>query len=82
VRAATGGGANDEEARGAESRAGFIHEVGIANKELCEALCWLQLLEEAALAVDGELSALIRDADELVAILTASLRCFGSALTD
>jgi four helix bundle protein len=37
LRAATGGGANYEEARGAESRADFIHKVGIANKELREA---------------------------------------------
>ena len=29
VRAATGGGANYEEAHGAESRADFIHKVGI-----------------------------------------------------
>ena len=36
VRSATGGGANYEEARGAESRADFIHKVGIANKELRE----------------------------------------------
>lgn len=52
VRAATGGGSNHEEARGAESRADFIHEVGIANKELREALYWLQLTEEAALVED------------------------------
>lgn len=74
VRAATGGGANYEEARGAESRADFIHKVGIANKELREALYWLQLTEEATLVVDGELPTLIREADELVAILTSSIR--------
>jgi four helix bundle protein len=61
VRAATGGGANYEEARGAESRADFIHKVGIANKELREALYWLRLTEEAALVTDNELAALIRD---------------------
>src|SRR4051812_48340744 len=74
VRAATGGGANYEEARGAESRADFIHKVGIANKELREALYWLRLTEEAALVADSDLAALIREADELVAILTASIR--------
>ena len=74
VRAATGGGANYEEARGAESRAEFIHKVGIANKELREALYWLRLTEEATLVADGELAALIREADELVAILTSSIR--------
>src|SRR3954463_8028985 len=74
VRAATGGGANYEEARGAESRADFIHKVGISNKELREALYWLRLTEEAALVADSELASLIREADELVAILTASIR--------
>lgn len=68
------GGANYEEARGAESRADFIHKVGIANKELREALYWLRLTEEAALVTDSDLAALIREADELVAILTASIR--------
>lgn len=74
VRAATGGGANYEEARGGESRADFIHKLGIANKEVREALYWLQLTQEAALIVDAELDALVREADELVAILTSSIR--------
>lgn len=74
VRAATGGGANYEEARGAESRADFIHKVGIANKELREALYWLRLTEQAALVAQDDLTALIREADELVAILTASIK--------
>jgi four helix bundle protein len=74
VRAATGGGANYEEARGAESRADFIHKLGIANKEVRESLYWLQLTQEAALLVDGELDALVREADELVAILTSSIK--------
>jgi four helix bundle protein len=74
VRAATGGGANYEEARGAESRADFIHKLGVANKEVREALYWLQLTQEAALVLDGELDALVREADELVAILTSSIK--------
>jgi len=74
VRAATGGGANYEEARGAESLADFIHKLGIANKEVREALYWLQLTQEAAVVVDDELSALVREADELVAILTSSIK--------
>lgn len=74
VRAATSGGANYEEARGAESRADFIHKVGIANKELREALYWLRLAAEAALVPDSDLPALIQEANELVAIFTASIR--------
>jgi len=74
VRAATGGGANYEEARGAESRADFIHKTGIANKEVREALYWLRLAHEADLLTDGKTDDLINEADELVAILTASIR--------
>jgi four helix bundle protein len=74
VRAATGGGANYEEARGAESRADFIHKVGVANKEVREALYWLRLAQDAMLVVDGDLDVLVREANELVAILTASIK--------
>jgi four helix bundle protein len=74
VRAATGGGSNYEEARGGESRADFIHKLGIANKEMREALYWLQVTRDAQLVEDAELEALVREADELVAILTSSIR--------
>ena len=37
VRSATGGGANYEEARAAESRDDFIHKLGVAAKEIREA---------------------------------------------
>ncbi len=73
VRAATGGGANYEEARGAESLADFIHKLAIANKELREALYWLQLAFEADLDRAGELPVLIGEANQLVAMLTASI---------
>jgi four helix bundle protein len=74
VRAATGGGANYEEARGAESRADFIHKVGVANKEMREALYWLRLVQDADLVVSDDVDALVREADELIAILTASIK--------
>ena len=74
VRAATGGGSNYEEARGAESRADFVHKVGVANKEMREALYWLRLVQDAELVVGEQLAALVREADELVAILTASIK--------
>jgi four helix bundle protein len=74
VRAATGGGANYEEARGAESRADFIHKVAIANKEVRETLYWLQLARDVGLAADEpELDAYIGEAAELCAILRASI---------
>ena len=74
VRAATGGGSNYEEARGAESRADFIHKIGVANKEVREALYWLLLTKDAALLQSGDLDALVQEANELVAILTSSIK--------
>ena len=39
-----------------------------------EALYWLRLVQDAELAVSGDVAALVREADELVAILTASIK--------
>jgi four helix bundle protein len=73
VRAASGGGSNYEEARGAESRADFIHKVAISTKELREALYWLALAQDAEL-FDVSVEDLLREANELVAILTSSVK--------
>ncbi len=73
MRAASGGGSNYEEARGAESRADFIHKVAVAAKELRESLYWLALAQEAEL-FDVDVEALVREANELVAILTSSVK--------
>src|SRR5687768_16943418 len=45
IRSATGGGANYEEGRAAESRNDFIHKVGIAAKEIRETVFWLELIK-------------------------------------
>jgi four helix bundle protein len=73
IRAATGAGANYEEARAAESRADFIHKVGIAAKEMREAHYWLSLIGHSGWFRD-DVSKVIREAAELVAILGASAR--------
>ena len=74
LRSATGGGANYEEARGAESRADFAHKVSVAAKEIREALYWLRVIHEAHLTAHHDLPALIREANQLVAILTSSAK--------
>jgi four helix bundle protein len=73
VRCATGGGANYEEARAAESREDFIHKVGVAAKELRETIYWLEFIQRAGWT-GRDLGALIREAEELAAILGASAR--------
>jgi four helix bundle protein len=74
IRSASAGGAIYEEARGAESRADFVHKIGIATKEVRESLYWLKLIERAELAPAHSMQRHISEASELVAILTASGR--------
>src|SRR5688572_4012078 len=73
IRSSSGAGSNYAEARGAESRADFIHKVGIVRKELHESIYWLQLSDPDVVHIE-EIVALIREAKELAAILSASLR--------
>lgn len=68
---ATSGGANYEEARGAESRQDFIHKVGVSVKELRETTYWIRLAHEIPLS-RADVSALLDEANQLTAILTAS----------
>jgi four helix bundle protein len=72
-RCGPAGGANYEEARGAESPADFIHKVRIALKEVRETRYWLRLVLQAELLEDAPgLRELIEETGELIAILTAS----------
>jgi four helix bundle protein len=73
VRSASGGGSNYNEARSAESRADFVHKVSIAAKETRETHYWLQLMQEAEL-IEEPLDELIDEANQLVAILTQSVK--------
>ena len=72
-------GANYAEARAAESRADFIHKVSIAAKEMHEAAYWLALVHRAGW-LDKDLLPLVREAEELTAILAASARTARSRL--
>lgn len=79
VRSASGAGANYNEARSAESRADFVHKVSIAAKEARESHYWLQLIRDAEL-VKEPLEELIDEANQLVAILTRSVKTAKSRL--
>src|SRR5262245_32288702 len=72
--AGTSIGANLEEAKVAYSRREFIAKNSIALKEGREALYWLRVISACLLAPPEEISPLLREADELVAILTAIVR--------
>lgn len=71
LRAATSIGANIEEAQASESRADFVHKVGIAQKEARESLFWLRLLSESGIMPKSKLKPLIQETEELVSVLTS-----------
>ncbi len=73
TRAATGIGANIEEAQVANSRRDMAAKYAIALREAREALYWLKLLSTDPLIGDS-LATLIKEADEWVAMLTTTVR--------
>ena len=56
VLAGTAGGVHYEEARGAESRADFVHKIRLRAKEVRESRCGLNVIQRAKL-LDKDLTA-------------------------
>ena len=71
VRAATSVGANYRSACRARSRAEFAAKLGIALEEADESLYWLELVRDGKLVPEDKLSLLLKEADELTAILAS-----------
>jgi four helix bundle protein len=62
-----------------KSRADFINKMKIVEEEADESLFWLQFIKDVELMKDDEeLDSLIKEADELVAIFTKSLKTLKS----
>lgn len=74
LRSATSIGANVEEAHGSQSKADFTAKMYIACKEARETHYWLRLFIEVDLVPKSRLKPLLDEANELVAILTTTVR--------
>lgn len=72
IRSATSTASNYRAAQRAKSKADFISNLGDAEEEADESLLWLECLAELATREHSELKRLLKEADELVAILTSS----------
>jgi four helix bundle protein len=70
LKSGTSVGANYREANRGESRADFIHKVGIVEKECAETEYWLELCQEANIGDSGERQWLLKESGELLAIFT------------
>ncbi|HXI14206.1 MAG TPA: four helix bundle protein [Thermoanaerobaculia bacterium] len=73
LKAGTSMGANLEEAKAGQSRADFLSKCRIALKEGREAHYWLRLLK-ASDSCNEDLSPLVDEANQLVAILTTIIK--------
>ena len=70
LRSATSIGANVEEAQAAQSKADFTAKMYISCKEAREANYWIRLLIKTQLLPENQLSDLLDESHQLVAILT------------
>ncbi len=72
IRSGTSVAANYRAACRARSNADFISKITIVEEECDETLFWLELIAEANLLKKEKLQDMLKEADELTAIFTAS----------
>ena len=73
MRSGSSSGSNYEEARGAESRADFVHKLGIVLKELKETRFWLRVIHRTEIVTHEQIESLIEECEELIAIVAKSI---------
>jgi four helix bundle protein len=74
VRSGTSVGANYRSACRGRSGKDFVSKVDIAIEEADESLYWLEVMVDAGLMSQKRLASLIKEGNEIVAILTATSR--------
>jgi four helix bundle protein len=74
LRSATSVGANYRAACRARSAAEFLAKMGIVEEEADESVHWLELLGEGQVVSADRLADLLREANEIVAMVVASIR--------
>ena len=74
LRSGTAGAPNYAEARGAESRADFIHKLRIVGKELNETAVWLRIISKSSLLPPESIADIVAENKELSRIVSASIK--------
>ncbi|MBI5304812.1 MAG: four helix bundle protein [Chloroflexi bacterium] len=72
IRAGTSVGANYRAACRARSTKDFVNKLGVVIEESDESAYWIELVVEAKLMSERRVASLLKEADELTAIFTAS----------
>jgi four helix bundle protein len=73
LRSGTAAAANYGEARGAESRADFIHKLKVVFKELNETTVWLEVIAESSVLSLESIVVIVAENRELCRIIAASI---------
>lgn len=73
LRSGTAIGALIRESKNAESKADFVHKLGIAQKKCDETIYWLDLLKETKFINKAEYQSIHEDATELLKIFRSSI---------
>jgi len=73
LRSGTAGAPNYAEARGAESRADFVHKMRIVQKELNETAVWIRIISKSSLISQNLIVDILAENKELCRIATASV---------
>ncbi len=81
LRCSTSVAANYRAVCRARSRAEFISKIGIVVEEADETVFWLELIEELEIMGKDDISAVLREANELVSIFAASQRTLRQSTT-
>lgn len=74
LRSGTSVGAMVREAEHSESKADFIHKLAIAQKEINEAIYWLELLKETEYLSQQQFESINNDAVEIIKIITTIIK--------
>ena len=74
LRSGTSPAPNYGEARGAESRADFVHKIPVVVKELNETHIWLRIIERSKLLAAELLTDIVQENTDLCKIFSSSLK--------
>lgn len=74
LRSGTSPAPNYGEARGAESRADFVHKIRIVFKELNETLIWLRIIERSQMLPASLIADIIQENGDLCKIFASTLK--------
>jgi four helix bundle protein len=78
IRSGTSVAANYRSACRARSRPEFVAKLGIVIEEADETALWLELIIESGILAQKQVSPLLQEAREIVAIMTASVKSAGT----